>query len=286
MSATPDKILTSSLAGRWYDGDPAGLRAQLDSFFEAAAGQKKLENVRALILPHAGYDYSGPVAACGLHHVRGRRFSRVVVMGPTHRLPMPNTVSVPDAHRFRTILGDLPIDRDFLSALKKDYHFRSVPAAETGEHSVEIEFPLLQRALGDVRLAPLTVGQLDDRSIAEVAAALAAVIDDDTLVVVSSDFTHYGFNFDYVPFTRNLEANLKTLDLGAYAFIEKKDSAGFRDYVHRTGATICGRDPIAVLTALLDERDTVHLVKYDTSGRLTGDWSHTVSYLCAAVTRK
>lgn len=279
------KTLRSRLGGSWYAADPTKLRAEIDGYLEAAAPEQALENACALLLPHAGYLYSGAVAAFGVAAVKGRAFDRVVVLGPSHRVPMPNLVSAPRAAAFETVLGTIPLDQDVIARLLESPFFQAVPAAESGEHSVEIELPLLQAALTPgFRLVPLTVGQLDERAIRGAAAALAKELDPHTLLVVSSDFTHYGADFGYVPFLDDLEANLRRLDLGAFEEIQKKDLKGFRRYVQDTGATICGRDAISLLLALLPKDAAVHLLKYDTSGRMTGDWRHTVSYVSAAVT--
>jgi len=103
-------------------------------------------------------------------------------------------------------------------------------------------------------------------------------------VVVSSDFTHYGRAFDYVPFQNHIPENLRNLDLGAFRELEDKNLPGFLKYVRDTGATICGRSPIAILLAMLPAEAKVQLLKYETSGNLTGDWSRCVSYVSAAVT--
>ena len=276
------KCVESGLAGSWYTGDPAALRTELEAA-RAAAEVPKLEGVGALILPHAGYMYSGAVAAYGARVVAGRTFARVVVIGPSHRVPMRNLVAVPEATHYRTILGEIPLDTEFLGRLRKNPMFRPVPGALPGEHSVEIEFPILQSALGEFRLVPLVVGQMDDAGVKAAAAALRGAVDTNTLVVVSTDFTHYGPRFDYVPFTTNVEKRLSDLDLGAFEFVRKGDLAGFRRYVDGTGATICGRDAVSVLLAMLGGEGKVHLLKYDTSGRITGDWENVVSYVSAAV---
>ncbi len=273
---------TSTLAGSWYTADEGELRRELRALREAS-GQRRDDAVHALILPHAGYRYSGAVAAHGARVVEGRSFSRVIVMGPTHRVPMRNAIALPSASAYLTLLGELPIDTEFVARLRRYPLFRQVPGAMPGEHSVEIEFPMLQDALGPFRLVPLVVGQLDDPAVREAADCLLAEIDSNTLVVASTDFTHYGPRFDYVPFTSSIEENLRKLDLGAYELIERKDSEGFRRYVERTGATICGRDPVAVLLAMLPPDAEVRRLAYDTSGRLTGDWWNSVSYLSAAV---
>lgn len=279
-------VLRSELAGSWYPDDPAELRAMIESWLREAAEKGPdvaVEPVRGLILPHAGYMYSGRVAAAGVARVAGREFRRVIVLGPTHRLPLRNRISVPDAALYETVLGKIPLDGDLLRRLRTDALFDAFEEALPGEHSVEIEFPLLQVALGEFRLAPLVVGQLDEATARAVGRRLLAEMDDATLLVVSTDFTHFGRAFGYRPFVHDVEANLRRLDLGAFEFIQRRDLAGFRRYLDETGATICGRDPLSVLIAMLGQDQRVELVRYETSGHVTGDWSHVVSYVSAAV---
>ena len=176
------------------------------------------------------------------------------------------------------------LDQEFISSLRKHPEFQSVMQAHSREHSVQIEVPLLQHVLGDFKLVPIVVGQLDQRSSRRIAEVLLQYIDSDTLVVVSTDFTHYGANFGYKPFDTDIEQNLKNLNMGAFRKIEEKDLAGFMNYYESTGATICGRCPIYVLLSMLPADAGVHLLKYDTSGNLTGDWSHCVCYISAAFT--
>lgn len=271
-------VLTSALAGAWYPADAARLRAELDVFAKAATGEKK-EGVRALIVPHAGYRWSGAVAYAAYRHVAGRTFSRVIVMGPSHRTSMQNEVSVPDVTHVATPLGEVPLDRDFVAALRRHPEFVSNPRAHGSEHSVQIQLPLLQHALGDFRLVPLVVGRLDAAATKRVADVLLELVDAETLLVVSSDFTHYGERFAYVPFTENVPANLRKLDMGSYERIRDLGADAFAAYVQATGTTVCGRRPIEVLLRMLPEATQVTLCRYDTSGRIGGRWENSVSYL-------
>ena len=280
---TEKKVLQSKLAGTWYSADAKQIGSELDGYL-AKVKQDRLEKVMAVLLPHAGYRYSGQVAAYGVASLKGRSFKRVVVLGPSHRVSMPGSASIPDVTHLQTPLGTQELDREFIAKLRKHPEFQSRMQAHADEHSVQIEIPLLQRVLDDFKLVPIVVGQLDARTTRNIADVLLQYIDSDTLIVVSSDFTHYGQNFSYVPFKENIQENLRTLDLGAFKKIEQKDLPGFLDYVDSTGATICGRCPIAILLAMLPDDAQVHLLKYDTSGNLTGDWSHCVSYISAAFT--
>lgn len=275
-------VLKSELAGTWYTDSPTHLAREIDAYLEAAS-PKPVDDVMALILPHAGYRYSGMVAARGVKLIEGKSYNRVVVMGPSHRMPLLGAVSIPDVSHIETPLGLIEIDRETVSNLWKNEAFQSHAHAHRNEHSVQIELPFLQQALGDFKLVPIVCGELDAANARTIANALLENIDAETLVVVSSDFTHYGRSFDYVPFEKDIQHNLESLDLGAFKQVESKNLPGFLQYVQYTGATICGRSPIAVLLAMLPEEAKVQLLKYDTSGNLTGDWSHSVSYVSAAV---
>lgn len=279
--AMPRRVLESRIAGSWYTRNPTQLAAELQGYLDEAQSVP-LDSVQALILPHAGYQYSGRVAAFGVKQLAGRKYSRVIVMGPTHRVPMSNVISFPEATHVSTPLGEIPLDTAFIAELKKHRPFQSIRKAYEGEHSVEIEFPLLQMVLKDFQLVPLVVGQMDEPSVRAAAQVLCSLVDEKTLVVVSSDFTHYGSNYGYLPFRDNVRANLEKLDMGAYAEIEKKSVSGFIDYCERTGATICGLNPIAVLLAMLPASSQGHLLKYDTSGRMMNDEQNSVSYFSIA----
>lgn len=274
-------VLKSSLAGTWYNGDANGLRAELASYFVKAEVEPS-EEIVALVLPHAGYAYSGQTAACGVKSL-GRSYKRVVVIGPTHRLPMEDMFSVPRVTHYETPLGQVPLDVSFIEQLLKHPMFRNVPMAHQEEHSVQIEVPLLQYKLGDFQLVPIVAGQCSYETVAKAAEILTSLIDADTLVVASSDFTHYGLRYQYIPFSKEVPENLKKLDMGAYEFIEKVDAQGFLTYRQHTGATICGCVPIAVVLQMLGEETEAKLVQYTTSGELTGDYSNSVSYLAVTL---
>ena len=281
QAAGETKIFQSPLGGRWYDADKDKLAAEIDGYL-AKVDAPPVENAHALIVPHAGYQFSGQVAAYAYKQVAGKKFARVIVMGPSHQLPMENVASVPDATAYATPFGETPIDTDFVAALKKHAEFKTIRGADASEHSVQIQLPLLQRTAGEFKFVPIVVGQLDLETTRRMAEILTGLIGPDTLVVASSDFTHYGPNYGYMPFKEDVQANLEKLDMGAWGFIEKKDLDGFTKYIEKTGTTICGRCPIGILLAMLPSEIAPHLIKYDTSGRITGDMTNSVSYCAVA----
>jgi AmmeMemoRadiSam system protein B/AmmeMemoRadiSam system protein A len=272
--------LKSSLAGTWYTADANDLREQIAGYVAKAQVEPR-EDTTALVLPHAGYAYSGPTAAYGIKSL-GRDYQRVVVIGPTHRLPMEDTFSVPRVTHYETPLGEAPLDVEFIGKLLAYPLFQSIPAAHQQEHSVQIEVPLLQHKLGDFRLVPIVAGQCSREIVAQAGRILAGLIDADTLVVASSDFTHYGPQYRYVPFREHIPESIKKLDMGAFEHIRRLDAAGLLSYRDRTQATICGCVPVAVLLDMLGQGTQVELLKYATSAEATGDYSNSVSYMTIA----
>ena len=292
VSAEPEadgsrNVLQSALAGTWYEEDREALSSELVGYLNDATNEP-LRDVCALVLPHAGYRWSGQTAAFGIKQIVGRSFQRVVVIGPSHRVAMENVASVPDVTHYATPLGEVALDQSFIAELKKHPVFQTVSRAHAGEHSVQIELPLLQQALGNSSFSfvPIVVGQLDRETIRHMADILRGLIDEQTLVVASSDFTHYGPNYGYVPFQDNVSESLKKLDSGSIERIRSKNVDTFLDYVDETGTTVCGRHAISILLAMLPVGAEVHLLHYDTSGRMTGNFSNSVSYVALAVTGK
>ncbi len=276
------RVLRSTLAGSWYEADPDRLRSQIDEFLRAVP-DKPDEGVCALILPHAGYRWSGPTAAHGVKQVMGRSFDRVVVIGPSHYWGMENMAHATSATHYATPLGEVPLDTGFLAALRGHSCFGDLPYVDDREHSVQIEIPLLQSALGGFRLVPIVVGRLDAKTAREMARIIAGLIDRRTLVVASSDFTHYGANYDNEPFKEDVEENLRRLAMGAFEAIKTGRADTFYEYVSAKDQTICGRQAIRVLLEMLPAGVEFRLLKYDTSGRISGDFTNSVSYMSIAV---
>lgn len=266
----------------WYTADANALSRQMEGFFQEA-DIKPIDDVIALILPHAGYRFSGQTAACALK-TTDKKYKRIIVIGPSHDpyLALEEVLSVPRVTHYETLLGQIPLDLELTNRLLQYSLFQNIPRAHETEHSVQIELPLLQYRQKDFKLVPIVAGHCSHKTIAKAGTIIRSLTDEDTLVVASSDFVHYGRQHRYVPFTDNIPERLKQLDMGAYECIAKLDSEGFLEYRQKTGATICGYIPIAVLLSMLDKDTKTSLVKYTTSGELTGDFSNSVSYLSAA----
>ncbi|MBN1699060.1 MAG: AmmeMemoRadiSam system protein B [Spirochaetales bacterium] len=276
-------VLVSRLAGTWYNERSAQLETGIRAFFEMVP-RGGYRHVSGLILPHAGYAYSGKVAAIGVKQIEGKQFHRVVILGPSHRYPMENNVSVPPFTHYRTPLGDIPLDREFIERLKTSVFVKSIRKVHEYEHSIQIQLPFLQVAIGEFLLVPVIVGRLNAYTADTIAALLLSLVDEETLVAVSSDFIHFGPNYGYLPFTDDVERNIEKLDMEACDYILRKDPAGFRSFCERTGATICGRDAIEILLSMCGPETEPLLLDYETSGKITGDMTNSVSYASFVIT--
>jgi AmmeMemoRadiSam system protein B/AmmeMemoRadiSam system protein A len=277
-------VFNSTLAGRWYSDDANALKKEVGQLFQKS-DIKPANDIIALILPHAGYQYSGRTAAMGIQSL-GRQYKRIIVIGPSHYMPMEDVLSVPRETVYQTPMGEVAIDTEFVNKLLKHPQFQVIPQANQAEHSTQIEVPLLQFAQKDFKLVLIVAGQCSMQMITKAASILNGLVDKDTLIIASSDFVHYGPNYGYVPFKENVQEGLKNLDMGAYKYIEQLDSNGFMEYREKNGATICGYIPIAILLSMLDKTAQAHLINYSTSGQLTGDFTNSVSYFSIAFSGK
>lgn len=283
------RVRESALAGGWYPAEPEALRGLVDELLDRAKPPtpRPEGTLRALILPHAGYAYSGPTAATGVSLVRGASYRRVLVIAPSHRRQFRG-LSIAPVDAFETPLGRVALDTEAIAGLRASPLVSADPAADPREHAIEIELPLLQRALQPGwRLVPVLVGELGEQDYRTAAELLRALGDEDTLVVVSSDFTHYGPRFGYLPFppTAALSEDIRRLDEGALRLIKARNPAGLLDYQAETGISLCGIRPVAILLQMLGESARIEPVAYTTSGAITGDWHNSVSYAVLAVTQ-
>lgn len=181
-------IRPPAVAGMFYPADAQELHRELQQLLGAATSGT--QPPKALIVPHAGYVYSGPVAASAYAQLipLRDRIRRVVLLGPAHRVAFRG-LAASSASGFRTPLGDVPLDTAALAPLLVLPQIRVLDEAHAQEHSLEVQLPFLQETLGDFRLLPLVVG---DATYAEVAEVLEMVWGgDETLILISSDLSHY-----------------------------------------------------------------------------------------------
>jgi AmmeMemoRadiSam system protein B len=274
------EIQRSNLAGTWYPADPDELRAEVNRCLGGQRGEDG--ELGAMIVPHAGYRYSGPAAGAGFAKLAPGRWRRAVVVAPSHYHAFDGAAVFPGSG-FATPLGVVRVDREGTGALMQSPLFAADARPYAREHSLEIELPFLQVVDPALQVVPVLVGSHDDAAqLAALGRALGALDDRETLFVVSSDFTHYGAQFGYLPFPpdgpESVAAELRRLDFGAIEPIRRLDAEGFASYVAATGITVCGRGPITAFLYAANRRLAGELLEYYTSLDVTGDYEHSVSY--------
>jgi AmmeMemoRadiSam system protein B/AmmeMemoRadiSam system protein A len=251
-----------AVAGLFYPGVAHRLEEAVAGLLaEAAPPETASTDVKALIVPHAGYLYSGPVAASAYACVAALRdrVERVVLLGPAHRVPLRG-LAAPRATAFRTPLGDVPVDRAAVDALADLPQVAVSDAPHAPEHSLEVQLPFLQHLLGAFSLVPLVVGDASDEDVAEVLERLWG--GPETLVVISSDLSHYE---DY--------ETARRLDTATTEAIERLDA----DALDWDSA--CGRIPVRGLLVLARRRGLVaRTLDLRSSGDTAGDRDRVVGY--------
>ena len=253
--AGPDgKVRPPALAGSWYPGPRALATVKAwEMMREVRDAPVPAGRTRVLVVPHAGWRYSGPVAGAAFRNLRPGEFTRVVVVAPSHHGGFEG-YDIGDYDAWKTPLGKIPVCRDAVTSLRDGKLVRAVPGVDQREHSIEIELPFLQEKLGSFCLVPVLTGRVDAKAQREMARRLAKLDDGKTLFVFSSDFTHYGPRYGYTPYGRSapeVRERIRELDERAVALILAGDAPGFRRFLGETHDTICGRMGLATMLELL-----------------------------------
>lgn len=282
------EVWEPQVAGRFYPGDEAALKNQITAFFKNVPSQAPKGTPIAIISPHAGYQYSGQVAAYGYNAIKDRKFDRVIILALKHQLGLKRIkgISVSSAKNFKTPLGLIPVDREACDQLLKASNlFGTFENAFKEEHSLETQLPFLQMTLKDFKIIPLIVCILTKDDFEPIVNAIKPLISDSTLIVASSDFTHYGENYGFLPFKNDIEKNIHKYDYGLFEKVLTKDFEGLRAYRQYSQINACGILPIALLLKLLPGDAQGEILNYDTSGRQLNNFSSSVSYASILFTR-
>ena len=259
-------IRNAAVAGLFYPGEPRALAAEVEDLLAGAGEpQPRLGFPKALIVPHAGYIYSGPVAAHAYEELVAARGTvrRVVMLGPVHRVPVRG-LAVPAAHAFATPLGTVPVDQEALATVRGLPQVVQNDAAHALEHALEVQLPFLQRQLGEFSLVPFAVGMASVQDVAEVIERLWG--GRETLVVLSTDLSHYH------PYDEAQRIDGATLErIGRLAHDLDHDEA-------------CGATPLNGLLALAKRRQlSIRLLAACNSGDTAGGRGQVVGYSAFAL---
>ena len=283
---------TPRIAGTWYPDSAAEIErlcSIADNQSPTADDESSAIPPAAVIVPHAGYAYSGAVAARAYARLPADAYDRVIILAPSHRVALGRTFSVEPVDDVATPFGTVTLAKNLHDELESLPGARFTPSAHPCEHAIDIQLPLVRRFLPDCAVGAVIVGnwacrsQDDERALAAFGEAFRRILTPRTLVVVSTDFTHYGREFDYLPFTRDVPKRLPALDAEMFEALARNDNRAWTEALDRTGATVCGAACLQLLLAALPESARFERLEYATSADVTGDWSHVVGYTAAAV---
>jgi len=270
---TPEKIRTAVVAGKFYPDDPVFLKKQVQEFLKKARSYPD-PKVRGLIVPHAGYPYSGPVAAEAYKKVEGRRFDFVVVIAFLHRLFLEG-VLVDDVDFYETPLGRIPVETSVAAAIRGASPYLNEKAqGSLGEHSLEVQLPFLQVAVPDLRIVPVYIGEQSFGNAEALAMALAKQLRDrNALVVISTDLSHF-HSYDVA-----VGKDKKLIKM-----LEKRDLMNIGRASQSGEVEACGLGPVISGMLLAGEMGWTgpELIHYANSGDATGDRSSVVGYAAMA----
>jgi hypothetical protein len=279
-AAPKEKIRQPAVAGSFYPANPADLTKMMDGFLArvpaAAATDQRL---LALVAPHAGYEYSGPVAAYSYALLKGRKYERVVVIAPSHYEAFP-FASIYDGDAYVTPLGTVPVDKEFATKLagkSKLLRLSSqghAPAGPQGEHALEDQLPWLQHMLGGFKLVPIVMGDQTYDIERTLGVELAKMIGPETLIVASSDLSHF-HTYDQA----------STLDHKTLNAIAEWDYLSMSRNFSQQIWEACGGGPIvaAMIAAERLGATQAKVLKYANTGDVTGERARVVGYGAAAL---
>ena len=263
------KVREPAVAGKFYPGDRTTLSRELELLFSPYAANTKSRAI-ACMVPHAGYVYSGAVAAAVFSRLEVPK--RIVVLGPRH-YPRGANLAINSLGAWKTPLGPAQIDEELAASLMQEFPaLQQDDVAHAREHSIEVELPFLQISSRDWKFVPIAIGTQDFQVLSGLGTALAkgvAKIGEPVLIVASSDMNHY-----------EPDSVTREKDFRAIEHILKFDACGLLETVKREGITMCGVGPAVTALVAAEQLGATQaeLIKYATSGDAFGDRDEVVGY--------
>ncbi len=259
------EIRPAQFAGSWYPQDPQDLGKMIDQFLEAV--EPVDGDPTAIIVPHAGYVFSGPIAAYGFKQLEGKSYEVAIIIAADHQAPLSNPISVWVGDGFETPLGVVPVDRELAEALvASNPLIKEDAAAHEGEHPIEIELPFLQRACPGCHIVPILMGDANEATVAALTESLLTLLPNRRAVlIVSSDLSHYPSYED----ARMVDgATLAAIETGDPAQVSMTLDQWMASGIPNLLTCACGEGPILVAMRVADGlgADTVSVLNYANSG--------------------
>ena len=273
-------------AGQFYPGTKKELTATLKNLFSKAL-PKQSENVLAIIAPHAGYVFSGEVAATAFNQIDAdKEYKRIFVIAPSHRTAL-NGASIYSKGNYITPLGIVKVDKDLAENLiRKNDCFEFFESAHKHEHSLEVELPFLQHIMKkDFSIVPIVVGTQSEKVIKKIASALKPFFNSENLFVISTDFSHFPSYKDAVAVDKKTVESIAKISPDE---LRKTLSDNAKEGIHGLATSLCGSSAVYTLLYMAMDEDDIKItpVQYKNSGDMDfGDSSRVVGYWAITVTR-
>ena len=276
-------VRKAAVAGQFYSGDAEELEKYFEKEFNQITIAPSNKKVRAIIVPHAGYIYSGRTAAWGFSTLREKNnYKTVFILGSSHVAAFDGA-TVFHGSAFETPLGVAEIDTEITASLQQNNIFKFPQQYQVEDHVIEVEIPFLQYILEpEFKIVPITIGTKSGYALNKITEALKPYFTEDNLFVISTDLSHYPSYSDAVKADSTvvqsiLSGNPKTFD----AVVRSTENSGIKNYV----TAICGYSAVYVLMSLVgnNQEFTYEKLKYSNSGDVSGDFNRVVGYAAIAV---
>ncbi len=268
------KIRKPAVAGLFYPADPGELASEIDLLLGVSTPAQIPVKLSGVILPHAGYIYSGRTAAFGFNVLKNKSIKNVIIVSPSHHEYF-NGISIYDGDAYETPLGVVEVNDNIANKLTKDskFIFRSTNGHRQ-EHAIEVQIPFLQRILSDFKIIPVVMGDQANVYISELSEKLADALDDNTIIIASSDLSHYHSKEEAGRFDSIVEERISKFDFHSLSIDIKNNSC-----------EACGAGPIISMmkAAWIKGINKSIILNRSDSGDTSGDNSHVVGYLSAAI---
>ena len=279
-------VRPATQAGRFYENDSRILSHEIDSLLARHANDQKLGSVAALIVPHAGYYFSGNVAASAYAQLNPKKpYKRIFLLGPSHHEWLNGASVNGEVDYYATPLGNVPVDREMARQLiEADSVFSYQPKAHDREHCLEVQLPFLQRRLGKVPpIVPIIISTNDFTKLKRMAEVLKPWLTDENLFIISSDFSHYPSYED----AKTVDAKTgKAIESGDVEQLIATIEANERSGIRNLATSACGEFPIITLMLMLDSHYQIKHLLYQNSGDIDNyDHSRVVGYHAFAILR-
>ena len=271
-------IRPATQANRFYTGNPEELAQEVDSFLAQHQGSQQFSNLAALIVPHAGYYYSGNVAASAYMTINPKKtYKRIFLLGPSHSVWLDGASVNTEADYYATPLGNVKVDRETALKLTEDSVFTYHPDAHDNEHCLEVQLPFLQRLFNESvpPIVPIIISTNDFQQLIHIANVLKPYLNDDNLFIISSDFSHYPSYDDAYEVDARTQRAIESGSVShLIAAVEKNRRSGKRNL----STSACGQVAIITLLIMCNEAYDIRHLLYQNSGDISGERDRVVGY--------